>query len=99
MRTAGSAVVNPSVQVSAHHPIVRIANAELLDLAPGDLGSIKVLIELAEQSGDTAKQLELLRQQAGIAHDGDADRGVDVSIDAGADGLVREGQHHRPDDH
>ncbi|MBL9040427.1 MAG: hypothetical protein JNM83_02435 [Myxococcales bacterium] len=42
---------------------------QLLDLAPGDLGSIKVLIELAEQSGDTAKQLELLRQQAGIAHD------------------------------
>ena len=42
---------------------------QLLQLAPGDLPSIKVLIELAEQSGDTSQQLELLRQQAGLASD------------------------------
>ena len=42
---------------------------QLLQVAPGDLPSIKVLIELAEQSGDTTRQLELLRQQAGIAAD------------------------------
>ena len=42
---------------------------QLLQLAPGDLPSIKVLIELAEQSGDTTQQLELLRQQAGLAND------------------------------
>jgi len=42
---------------------------QLLQLSPGDLPSIKVLIELAEQSGDTTQQLELLRQQAGIAND------------------------------
>ncbi|MBL8635696.1 MAG: hypothetical protein JNM40_20895 [Myxococcales bacterium] len=42
---------------------------QLLQLTPGDLPSIKVLIELAEQSGDTSQQLELLRQQAGLAND------------------------------
>jgi tetratricopeptide (TPR) repeat protein len=42
---------------------------ELLHQAPTDLQSIKILIELREQSGDLRGQLELLRQQVGIAVD------------------------------
>lgn len=42
---------------------------QLLQMAPGDLPSIKALIELAEQSGEITRQLELLRQQAGITND------------------------------
>lgn len=42
---------------------------QLLQISPGDLQSIKTLIELAEQDGDSVRQLELLRQQAGIVSD------------------------------
>ncbi len=41
----------------------------LLQLSPGDLPSIKILIEIREQSGDVPGQLELLRQQVGLVTD------------------------------
>lgn len=42
---------------------------ELLHLAPTDLPSLKILIELREQASDVPGQLELLRQQVSIATD------------------------------
>lgn len=42
---------------------------QLLALAPSDLPSIKTLIELREQGGDVAGQLELLRQQVSVTVD------------------------------
>jgi tetratricopeptide (TPR) repeat protein len=42
---------------------------ELLQLAPTDLPSLKILIELREQASDVPGQLELLRQQVSIATD------------------------------
>lgn len=42
---------------------------ELLQLAPTDLPSLKILIELREQGSDVPGQLELLRQQVSIATD------------------------------
>jgi len=41
----------------------------LLQLSPADLPSIKILIELREQSGDVPGQLDLLRQQVGLCTD------------------------------
>lgn len=45
------------------------AYSDLLSLSPNDLPSIKILIELREQSGDVAGQLDLLRQQVGMVTD------------------------------
>lgn len=42
---------------------------QLLILAPSDLPSIRTLIELREQAGDVAGQLELLRQQVSVTVD------------------------------
>lgn len=42
---------------------------QLLSLSPSDLPSIRTLIELREQAGDVAGQLDLLRQQVSVTVD------------------------------